>query len=120
MYDPRSLLQRQGEVEEVSRLMKLCQQIWEVPKIRGTILGIPLIRTIVFWGLNWGTPILGNYHIMMILPPPGTTALFFLKFTVVMLLAPMPATAMTTTTTTAAATATTRVWGFKGLGSRST
>ena len=33
------------------------------PKIRGTILGGPTIRTIVFWGLEWGTPILGNYHI---------------------------------------------------------
>ena len=24
---------------------------WEFPKIRGTILGVPIIRTIVFWGL---------------------------------------------------------------------
>ena len=34
-----------------------------VPKIRGTILGVPIIRTLVFWGLHWGPPILGNYHI---------------------------------------------------------
>ena len=27
--------------------------IWEFPKIRGTISGVP-IRTIVFWGLSWG------------------------------------------------------------------
>ena len=33
------------------------------PKIRGTILGVPIIRTIVFWGLYWGPPILGNYQI---------------------------------------------------------
>ena len=25
--------------------------IWGFPKIRGTILGVPIIRTIVFWGL---------------------------------------------------------------------
>ena len=32
------------------------------PKIRGTLLGVPIIRTIVFWGLYWGPLILGNYH----------------------------------------------------------
>ena len=36
-----------------------------VPKIRGTLVGVPIIRTIVFWGLCWGPPILGNYHIGM-------------------------------------------------------
>ena len=36
-----------------------------VPKIRGTLFGVPiLIRTVVFWGLYWGPPILGNYHIV--------------------------------------------------------
>ena len=34
--------------------------IWGFPKIRGTLLGAPIIRTIVFWGLYWGPPILGN------------------------------------------------------------
>ena len=38
--------------------------IWGFPKIRGTFLGVPIIRTIVYWGLYWGTLILGNYHIM--------------------------------------------------------
>ena len=37
--------------------------IWGVPKIRGTLLGVPKIRTIVFWGLYWGPPILGNDYI---------------------------------------------------------
>ena len=32
------------------------------PQNRGTILGVPIIRTIVFWGLYWGLPIYGNYH----------------------------------------------------------
>ena len=39
--------------------------IWGFPKIRGTLLGVPIIRTIVFWGLYWGPPILGNYHMCM-------------------------------------------------------
>ena len=38
--------------------------IWGFPKIRGTILGVPIIRTIVFWSLYWGPPILRNYHIV--------------------------------------------------------
>ena len=29
----------------------------------GTLLGVPIIRVIVFWGLYWGNLILGNYHI---------------------------------------------------------
>ena len=33
-----------------------------VSKIRGTILGVPIIRAIVYWGLYWGTLIWGNYH----------------------------------------------------------
>ena len=34
-----------------------------VPKIRGTFLGVPVIRIIVFGDLYWGPLILGNYHI---------------------------------------------------------
>ena len=30
--------------------------IWGFPKIRGTILGVPIIRTIIFWALYWGPP----------------------------------------------------------------
>ena len=33
------------------------------PKIRGTILGVPIIRIIVFGGLYWGPLVLGNYQI---------------------------------------------------------
>ena len=40
--------------------------IWVFPKIRGTFLGVPIIRTIAFWGLYWGPPTLGNYHISVI------------------------------------------------------
>ena len=35
------------------------------PKLGGiTILGVPIIRTIVFWGLYWGPLILGDYHFL--------------------------------------------------------
>ena len=37
--------------------------IWGFPKIRGTFLGVPMMRTIVYWGLYWGSLILGNYPI---------------------------------------------------------
>ena len=37
--------------------------IWKFTKIRGTFLGVPIVRTIVYWGLYWGPLILGNYHI---------------------------------------------------------
>ena len=38
-----------------------------LPKIRGTILGAPIVRTIVYWGLYWGPLVLGNYHFCWIL-----------------------------------------------------
>ena len=46
--------------------------IWGFPKTRGTLLGVPIIRIIVFGGLYWGTPILGNYHI-------GTCGVFWVS-----------------------------------------
>ena len=33
------------------------------PKIKGTILGVPIIRTIVFWSLCRGPLILGKYRL---------------------------------------------------------
>ena len=39
------------------------QPIWGLPEIRGAISEVPIIRTIVFWGLYWGPLVLGNYHI---------------------------------------------------------
>ena len=32
------------------------------PKLGVPFLGVPIIRTIVFWGLYWGSPILGKYQ----------------------------------------------------------
>ena len=43
----------------------LSRKLCIFPKIRGTFLGVPIIRITVFWGLYWGPPILGNYHISM-------------------------------------------------------
>ena len=38
---------------------------WEFPKIRGTILGVPIIRTIVFGGPMLGSPYFGRLlHIL--------------------------------------------------------
>ena len=37
---------------------------WWIPKIRGTSLGFPIIRIMVFWGLYLGSPILGKYQIV--------------------------------------------------------
>ena len=38
--------------------------IWGFPKIKGTFLGVPIMRIIIYWGVYGGPPILGNYHIM--------------------------------------------------------
>ena len=43
--------------------------MWGFPKIRGTILGVPIIRILVYYGLYWGPFILGNYQV------EGTTRL---------------------------------------------
>ena len=39
---------------------------WVISKIRGTFLRVPIMRTLVFWGLHWGPLILGNYHLKFI------------------------------------------------------
>ena len=43
-----------------------CNAIWEFPKVRSTFFGKdPVIRIIVYWGLHWGPPIHGNYHMVI-------------------------------------------------------
>ena len=44
------------------RIPKPTQELQGLPKIRGTFLGVPIIRTVVFLGLYWGHPTLGNYQ----------------------------------------------------------
>ena len=55
-YTKRSL-PRQGPKTKVGT------EIWGFPKIRGTLLGIPTKRTLVHWGLYWGSLVLGNFHV---------------------------------------------------------
>ena len=45
------------------RVLGLQEGYGGLPKIRASYLGVPIIRTLVFWGLFWGPPILGNSHI---------------------------------------------------------
>ena len=48
-------------------LVSICREsgsyLERFPKIRGTLLRVPKIGIIVFWGLYWGPLILGNYHL---------------------------------------------------------
>ena len=45
------------------RTARIAYEIWGFPTIRGTFLGVPIIRTIAYRGLYWGPLILGNYHL---------------------------------------------------------
>ena len=60
LRDNRSVCHK---MEPPQGYVRLHRGIWEFPRLRGTILGVPIKRTIVFWGLYWGPLILGNYHI---------------------------------------------------------
>ena len=62
---PKTSVQGLGLLNEVLDLAGTGKHMWGFPKIRGTILGVPIIRTIVYWGLHWGTLILGNFHVNM-------------------------------------------------------
>ena len=46
--------------ETITQQMIYSYSIWGFHRIRGTFLVIPIIRTIVFWGLHWGSLILGT------------------------------------------------------------
>ena len=43
-------------------------------RIRGTVLEVPMGRTIVFWGLYWRHVVYGNYHVA---PVSILCAMFF-------------------------------------------
>ena len=51
-------------------------RIWRFPRIRGTMLGVPIIRIRVCWGLYWG-PLVSGSDGPFLLParPPGLRAL---------------------------------------------
>ena len=44
------------------------------PKLGVPYLRVPTTRIIVYWGLKWGPPILGNYHIVQLLIPISPVA----------------------------------------------
>ena len=54
-----------GKSGLLSRNLNLITLIWEFPKIGVPLLGVSIIRAIVYWVLYWGPSILGNYHIGM-------------------------------------------------------
>ena len=57
------IMENQMENEMEAGIIWGIRGIKEFPKIRGTLLGVPIIRTIIYWGLYWGPFILGNYHL---------------------------------------------------------
>ena len=61
--NPRLLQRAPRSALEASPLKGVAQATWGFPKIRGTILGVPIIRIVIFWVLYWGSLILGNYHL---------------------------------------------------------
>ena len=62
---PEASVEHPQSLPECRRdLLESCLIKWGFPKIRGTILGVPIIRTILYWGLYWVPPILGNYQML--------------------------------------------------------
>ena len=59
-FSSLSILSRMDDTNETG--CRPCKH-GEFPRIMGTILGVPITRTIAFWGLYWGPPILGNYPV---------------------------------------------------------
>ena len=60
----RGVAPDEADITWTSKVGKIMAQLWEFPRISGTSLGVPIIRPIIFWGLYWGPPILGNYKIL--------------------------------------------------------
>ena len=61
------------------RLPKSTKSMLGFPEISGTILGVPTLRTIVFWSLYWGSPILGNYHVSRFFSQRGGLKVFCIR-----------------------------------------
>ena len=54
-----------GEELSATAALEICVlEVWGFPEIRGTILGVPIIRIVVFWGLYWGSLFLGIYQVV--------------------------------------------------------
>ena len=53
-----------GRPEQALENMKFDPTIWGFPKIRGALLGVAIIRIVVYWGLYSGPLILGNPYLL--------------------------------------------------------
>ena len=51
---------------------------WGFPRTGGTILGVLILRIIIYWGLNWGPTIQGNYQICCPICPVSYGKLYML------------------------------------------
>ena len=51
------------EGKGISGSVRLPKMLGGFPIVRGPFLGIPIIRTIIFWGSMLGIPYFGNYHL---------------------------------------------------------
>ena len=52
-------------MEKTRKLLFRFKGLGGVPKIRDTFWGVPITRTIAFWGLCWGATFHGNCHIII-------------------------------------------------------
>ena len=50
--------------------------MWGLPRIRGTILGVPIMEIMTLLNLHWGPLIAGNYHISLGVIQQITVTLF--------------------------------------------
>ena len=64
---PQLLREVCGFLEQRLQLLATPEQtsFGNFPRIRGTFLRVLIIRTGIFLGLYWGSPILGNYQILL-------------------------------------------------------
>ena len=62
LCDPRNYYNPCYKIPRNRRSQFVETLTWGFPKIGSTLLGVPIIRIIVFWALHRGPLILGNYH----------------------------------------------------------
>ena len=57
----RAYLMQSSPFQGLGATSSTLNPTWEFPKITDTFSGVLIIGIIVFWGLYWGSLILGNY-----------------------------------------------------------
>ena len=53
----RGVAPDEADITWTSKVGKIIAQIWEFPRIRGTFLGLPIIRPIIKFGVYIGVPL---------------------------------------------------------------